>query len=66
MSEEKNPYGEGHEAHYIGHRLKDNPYKRFTEDWEQWREGWKDEDADDPYWRRNRNYVQRLCIKKPA
>lgn len=64
MKEEKNPYSAGHNAHYAGHRLKDNPYKRFTEDWREWKSGWQDEDNDDPYWRRNRNYFTKLKFKQ--
>lgn len=62
MKKEINQYGEGHEAHYRGYRLKHNPYKRFSKEWEEWRDGWKDSDKDDPYWRRNRNYINKLRL----
>ena len=51
-------YSEGHVAYYNGLRLKDNPYKRFTQEWEQWRQGWNDEKSDNPYWERLR-YIQK-------
>lgn len=43
-------YGDGHEAYYNGLRLRDNPYKKFSHEWEQWRQGWHDEKSDNPYW----------------
>lgn len=47
-------YSKGHDAYYNGYRLKDNPYKRYTDQWEQWRQGWNDEKQDDPYWEKSR------------
>jgi ribosome modulation factor len=55
-------YAEGHQAYHDGHRLKDNPYKRHSEQWEEWRTGWSDEKADDPYWERVRR-IQAKALK---
>lgn len=50
MDTEEKAYSEGHFAYHDGYTLKYNPYKRFTAEWEQWKEGWHDEKSDDPYW----------------
>jgi len=63
MDSEDKAYSEGHEAYHDGHGLRTNPYKRFTNEWEQWRMGWKDEKADDPYWERVK-YQQKKAYKK--
>jgi len=47
-------YGLGHNAYHDGKRLRHNPYKRFTEAWDEWRTGWLDERNDDPYWDKKR------------
>ena len=56
-------YAEGHNAYHDGYRLKDNPYKRFSEEWGYWRMGWYDEKQDDPYWEKVR-CLQRNATKK--
>lgn len=48
--ENSKAYGEGHNAYHDGKKLKHNPYKRFSIDWEEWKMGWYDEMTDDPYW----------------
>lgn len=48
------PYGQGHMAYHDGYRLSDNPYKRYSEEWQEWRDGWNDEKREDPYWERIR------------
>lgn len=50
MDSEEKAYSEGHQAYHDGHRLKSNPYKRFTKEWIEWKSGWEDEKKDDPYW----------------
>ena len=59
MDEEEKAYSDGHNAYHNGYTLKNNPHKRFTEEWEEWRSGWNDEKKDDPYWER----VKRLRKK---
>ena len=63
MDIEEKAYSEGHFSYHDGRRLKDNPYKRFTTEWEQWKQGWTDERTEDPYWenvrRIQRNYKRR-------
>ena len=54
MDSEEKAYEEGHNAYHDGYRLKDNPYKRFTKEWEEWKCGWLDEKSDDPYWEKLR------------
>ena len=58
-SEDK-AYDEGQVAAYSGYRLRHNPYKRFTKEWEAWKQGWQDDRSDDRYWkeidRQQRNY----------
>jgi len=61
-------YGQGHEAHYRGYTLKHNPYKRFSNEWTNWRQGWNDSNNDDDYWQKirniHRNTKRKLKIKK--
>lgn len=59
MDREEVVYAEGHHAHYCGHGLRHNPYKRFTPDWSNWRTGWLDEQKDDPYWENTRKAQRR-------
>jgi len=59
MDIEEIAYGKGHNAYHNGYTKKDNPYKRFTKEWEQWREGWNDEKSDDPYWEKLKKYYRR-------
>lgn len=50
-------YGEGQQAYHDGYGLKYNPYKRFTEkwnEWNEWKEGREDEKKNDPYWEKLR------------
>jgi len=49
MDSEDKAYSEGHQAYHDGYTL-----KRFTKEWEEWRNGWNDEKADDPYWEKIR------------
>ena len=67
MDTEEKAYSEGHFAYHDGYRLKHNPYKRFTPEWEQWKEGWSDEKSEDPYWenvRRIQNNAKRRFSNK--
>ena len=41
-------YGDGHIAAYNGYTLKDNPYKKGTEDYKDWKMGWEDDTEEDP------------------
>ena len=50
MDSEEKAYAEGHEAGHNGYGLSANPYKRFTAEWREWKQGWNDEQQDDPYW----------------
>lgn len=54
MDSEELAYSKGHEAHHNGYTLKYNPYKRFTPEWVEWKQGWNDEKNDDPYWVKTR------------
>ena len=42
-------YGDGHIAAYNGHTLKDNPYKKGTEEYKDWKMGWEDDTKEDTY-----------------
>lgn len=50
MDSEDKCYSEGYNAYYNGFTLSQNPYKRFTPEWEQWRYGNNDSKKDNPYW----------------
>jgi len=50
MDSEDLAYSEGHNKYHDGYTLRHNPYKRFTPEWQQWKQGWLDEKSDDPYW----------------
>ena len=50
MDKLEEAYHKGHIAYHDGYTLKYNPYKRHSEEWEEWRIGWNDEKCDDPYW----------------
>lgn len=63
MNSEEKAYSEGHQAYHDGYRLKSNPYKRFTLEWEEWRSGWNDEKNDDPYWEKVRRLQQKAYKK---
>lgn len=63
MNSEEKAYGEGHEAYHDGHTLRDNPYKRHTEEWIEWKNGWNDEKSDDPYWEKIRKIHKKWKIK---
>lgn len=56
-------YGDGHNAYHDGKSLKDNPYKRFSSEWDSWKTGWNDEKKDDPYWERVKQ-IRRLNLIK--
>ncbi len=43
-------YSEGHNGYHDGRVLGDNPYSLRSEQGASWRDGWKDERNDDPYW----------------
>ena len=59
----KEPYSEGYAAQHNGYRLSDNPYKRFTDNWSNWKQGWCDNDKDDPYYRKLRALQYRIKNK---
>jgi ribosome modulation factor len=63
IEEEEEAYSQGHQAYHDGHTLKDNPFKRFTEQWDEWKSGWNDEKSDDPYWEKIRR-IQRKAWNK--
>ena len=42
-------YGDGHTAAYNGHELKDNPHKKGTEEYKDWKMGWEDDTKEDTY-----------------
>lgn len=50
MDENEKAYSDGYESEHSGYKLKDNPHKRFSEKWSQWRQGWLDHRSDDQYW----------------
>ena len=50
MNSEEKAFDEGWNAAYKGYMRKDNPYKRFTPEWTEWREGNVLGHRDDPYW----------------
>lgn len=60
MDSEDIAYDQGHNAHHDGYGLKHNPYKRFTPEWEKWKQGWEDEKKDDPYWSKHRKLPLKL------
>jgi len=60
---EENSYSEGYSANHNGYRLSDNPYKRFTESWNSWKQGFLDNDKDDPYFRKLRSLQRRIKNK---
>ena len=61
-------YDKGQNAQHDGYTLKDNPFKRFSPEWEQWKMGWGDMNNDDPYWknvkRLQRNAFNRIKNEK--
>lgn len=52
MDTKEQAYSQGHQAYHDGYNLRNNPHKRYTEEWDEWRSGWSDEKSDDPYWER--------------
>ncbi len=58
MDKIKVAYFNGHIAYHFGYTLKHNPYKRHTEECEEWKSGWNDEKSD-PYWEK----YKRNCNK---
>ena len=50
MNSEEKAFDEGWNAAYKGYMRKDNPYKRFTIEWSNWRDGNDFSHQSDPYW----------------
>ena len=53
-------YSLGHQAYHDGYRLKNNPYKRHTEEWEEWKSGWNDEEFKEKYITKFKNAIFRI------
>lgn len=63
MDSEDIAYDKGQNAQYAGYTLKDNPFKRFSPEWEQWKMGWEDMNNDDWYWK-NVKRIQRNAFNR--
>lgn len=59
---EEKIFAEGYQAQHDGHRLRDNPYKRFSLEWEEWKSGHECSSKDDPYWENVRK-IQKKALK---
>lgn len=63
MDDEEKAYDEGWRSSYLGYGLRENPYKRHSEMWDSWRDGWLDNRKSDPYWSDVKKY-QRNARRK--
>lgn len=66
MSESGDMEDQGEQAFKDGKKLSDNPYKRNTQRWGYWREGWllgKEKKKDPEYWDWVEEEIDRICEK---
>ncbi len=66
IKEEMQMEREGEKAFKAGKKLSDNPYKRNTQRWGYWREGWllgKEKKKDPEYWGWVKEEIDRACEK---
>lgn len=70
---EEKIFAQGYQAQHDGYRLRDNPYKRFSPEWEEWKNGHECSAKDDPYWnnvrkmqkKATKNLVSKSVISSP-